>query len=85
MSSAIAERDTVIEVKCVICNKVHEVMVVFEDACEYLSPDRGRHVQHIFPYLTPEECELLISSVCPTCWNDLFPPEEELEGEEYDE
>lgn len=84
MSTTVVERNVALQVKCVICNKVHEVMVAEEDALEYLSPNR-RKVQEIFPYLNPDEAELLISNVCPTCWNDLFPPEEELEGEEYDE
>lgn len=74
-----------LQVRCVVCNQIKTVSVLEEDAIEYLNPTRERHIQDIFPYLKPEQRELLISNICPECWNDLFPPEDELEGEEYDE
>lgn len=74
-----------LQVRCVICNQIKTVTVLKEDAIEYLNPQREMPIQNIFPYLSPEQRELLISHICPECWNDLFPPEEELEGEEYDE
>ena len=73
-------RDVNLQVTCCICNKVHTLKVTQESAIEYLSPNRGL-IQNIFPYLKPEERELLISNVCPVCWNDLFPPEDEIEGD----
>ena len=76
MSTTAVERDTALQVTCRMCNKTHEVMVAFEDALEYMNDNR-RKVQHIFPYLTPEERELLISHICPECWNKMFPTEEE--------
>lgn len=77
-------RDVNLQVTCCICNKVHTLKVTQESAIEYLYPNRKRHVQDIFPYLKPEERELLISNVCPVCWDDMFPPEDEMEGEEYE-
>ena len=74
-----------LKVRCVVCNQIKTVSVLEEDAFEYMNPNRDRHIQDIFPYLSPEQRELLISNICPECWNDLFPPEDELEGEEYDE
>lgn len=74
-----------LQVRCVICNQIKTVTVLEDDAYEFLNPNRERNIQHIFPYLSPEQRELLISHICPECWNDMFPSEEELEGEEYDE
>lgn len=32
----------------------------------------GMFAQDAFPYLTDPERELLISAVCPTCWDELL-------------
>lgn len=77
------ERKVNLQVKCCICNKIHTLKVTEESAIEYMSPNR-RHVQDIFPYLNAGERELLISQICPVCWNDIFPPEDEIEGDESD-
>ena len=60
-----------IEVECNLCGEVFEISVNAEDLVEYLKPNR-RHIQDIFPYLTPAERELLISSTCEKCWNKMF-------------
>ena len=65
------ERNITLKVECVICKKIHELKVTEESVKEYLSPNR-RFVQDIFPYLSVEERELLISKVCPKCWNKMF-------------
>ena len=70
------ERNVALATQCVLCGTTHEVMVDLKDAQEYMSPNR-RHVQDIFPYLTPEERELLISGICPVCWELMFACEED--------
>ena len=60
-----------IEIECKLCGEVFEIEVKPEDLKEYMSPNR-RHIQHIFPYLTPAERELLISHTCEKCWNKMF-------------
>ena len=37
----------------------------------------GALVQDAFPYLLADEREMLISGICPTCWDDTFSDEEE--------
>lgn len=82
------ERNAILRVTCCFCNKVHELRVVEEDAFEYMSQNR-RCVQDIFPYLSAEERELLISNICPDCWDAMFLIDEEMfeddDLEEYDE
>ena len=70
-----AERNVTLEVTCRLCNKTHELKVTERDYIEYSQSNR-RHIQDIFPYLTPAERELLISQTCDDCWNKMFGGEE---------
>jgi hypothetical protein len=36
----------------------------------------GALIQDAMPYLNPDERELLISRICPTCWVEMFGEEE---------
>ena len=72
------ERNVVLEVTCNLCGKKHELLVRHKDLVSYVSPNRG-YIQDIFPYLNAGERELLISGVCPSCWNDMFGGDEDEE------
>lgn len=61
---------------CDFCGERVELELYPEDVEEYMRPVR-RYVQDIFPYLKPEEREMLISHICPKCWDKMFPNEEE--------
>ena len=37
----------------------------------------GEHVQHVFPDWSDDDREMLISGTCPTCFEEMFPEEEE--------
>lgn len=76
-----AERNVVLQVKCVKCNEIHELNVTEESAIEYAKRDR-RHVQEIFPYLNADERELLISKICPKCWDEIFSEDEDYEEDD---
>lgn len=43
----------------------------------------GVLVQDAFPQLSAEDRELLISGICPTCWDNLFSCKDE-ENEDYE-
>ena len=45
----------------------------------------GEHVQRIFPDWSEDDREMLISGTCPTCWEDIFPEEDEEEWYPEDE
>lgn len=72
----VKERGFEAKVCCRMCCKVHTLLVSREDLDIYNSPNRP-HVQDIFPYLTPAERELLISGVCPECWEKMFGGEDD--------
>lgn len=65
------ERNFPIFSKCRLCERTYRLDVRREDWKEFCRPDRG-HIQDIFPYLSDEERELLISHTCPDCWKRLF-------------
>ena len=67
----VKERGYELKVQCRMCRKVHTLMVGVEDYLMFDMPNRP-HIQDIFPYLTPAERELLISGICPECWDKLF-------------
>ena len=55
--------------KCPFCGRVNEVEV---NEADYLDWDDGVLVQVAFPYLSADEREMLISGICPTCWDEMF-------------
>jgi len=63
-----------LEIMCCECHKVFSLRVKKADYERYKNGES--HIQYIFPYLKPAERELLISRTCGTCWNKLFPEEE---------
>jgi len=54
---------------CPFCGKYQEVEVRLED---YFRWNKGELVQNAFPYLTPNEREIIISGICPKCWDETF-------------
>lgn len=58
-----------LDVPCVICHETH-VLEVNEN--DFLDWQNGKHAQDAFPYLSVNDREMLISGICPTCWDSLF-------------
>jgi hypothetical protein len=59
---------------CPFCGQTHEVLV-FED--DYDAWQGGARAQDVFFYLSANEREMLISGICPKCWDNMFGEEEE--------
>ena len=81
-------KDTVtITTICPMCRKDADAEVNFYDYVAYTTTP-GALVSKCFPYLPAGERERLISGICPSCWDALFPAEEdedEDEGEDYED
>ena len=60
---------------CPFCGHAHEVAVNEDDYFSWMFD--GDLVQTAFPYLSANEREMLISGICPTCWNKTFAGEDE--------
>lgn len=72
-----------ISIQCKICLKYHTIKV---NHMKYTNYRLGRIpglIQNIFPENTPEERELILSNICPACWDRMF--SEEGEGEDDSE
>ena len=66
---------------CPFCGKTASVWV---NEIDYLDWQDGELVQNAFPYLSADEREMLISGICPTCWDGMFGIPED-DGEVLDE
>ena len=62
-------KDMIILTHCPICGKENEIEVNMED---YFDWQNGKLVQNAFPYLSADEREMLISGICPKCWDKMF-------------
>lgn len=71
--------DALVLTSCPFCGKTHEVLVNEDD---YYDWQDGELAQNAFPYLSADEREMLITGICPTCWDGMFDDEEE--DEDYD-
>jgi hypothetical protein len=45
---------------------------VFVNEADYWDWQDGALAQDAFPYLSADDRELLISGICPTCWEKSF-------------
>lgn len=65
--------------RCPFCGRGNEVEV---NEIDYLDWDDGMLAQEAFPYLSAGEREMLVSGICPDCWNKMFGQEEDEELDE---
>lgn len=67
----------VINTTCPFCGKTTPVQI--RRVADYHAWQNGELAQNAFPYLSANEREMLISGICPSCWDNMFPPEEDEE------
>ena len=60
-----------IETVCPVCGTINYVTVAKADLAKYEADD-GMLIQDAFPYLSADEREMLISGICPKCWDMMF-------------
>lgn len=72
---------TTVITRCPFCGEEHTVEVRLED---YHAYRQGGLAQDCFPYLSAGEREMLISGVCPQCWDDMF-GSDEAEALDYED
>jgi hypothetical protein len=62
---------------CIQCQQPQAVTVQLADLSAYR---RGGYAQDVFPYLSADQREFLISGICGKCWDEMFaPPDDEDE------
>lgn len=63
-----------IEITCPYCHKNNKINMTDDQYIRYKSHE---HIQYIFPNLSPAIREILITGICPDCWNIIFNYEDE--------
>lgn len=58
---------------CPFCGKVTEIQI---DAEGYNRWKSGTLIQTAFPQMSTDDRELLITGICPPCWNSIFGEED---------
>jgi DNA-directed RNA polymerase subunit RPC12/RpoP len=64
-----------VKITCSKCGKTYEFPVFVDDLEKYTK--RQEHIQYALPYISPEYRELIISHICPTCWDEIMERDEE--------
>ena len=59
---------------CPFCKHKNEILV-YED--DFIAWQNGELAQNAFPYLSADDREMLISGICPTCWDGMFGGEDD--------
>lgn len=71
-------KDVCIVTTCPFCGHANKVEV---NEIDYLDWQDGELAQDVFPYLSADEREMLISGICPSCWVKYFGSDEEEDEE----
>lgn len=70
----------IVETYCPICHTSHNIEVEEND---YLDWCEGKPTYDSFPYLSANDREMLITGVCPTCWDEMMPGDDDEDLEEW--
>lgn len=58
--------------KCPFCGKEHSITVEQHGYLDSMDKLRaGALIQDAFPSFTPDERELIMTGICPKCWNEV--------------
>ena len=60
---------------CMYCHQMHTFTMPVDDYRKW-AVNRVA-IQKALPYFNASQREILLSQICPECWDVLFPPEEE--------
>ena len=66
-------KEVIVVTQCPFCGRANEIAV---NEADYWDWDDGMLAQDAFPYLSANEREMLISGICPTCWEKMFGKED---------
>ena len=59
-----------VNTKCPHCGKISTLEMTNEQYEQYISGDS--YIQNIFPNWSPAIREMLITGICPDCWDKMF-------------
>lgn len=62
-----------LDINCMMCKRDQHLVVGSDDIKRF---NGGQYAQVAFDYLTPAQREVIISRVCPECWDRVMGEEE---------
>lgn len=68
------KRQTKFTKYCRLCNEEHEIFV---DTNDFIDWQEGKYVQQVWPNLTADDREVMISGTCGPCFDKMFGDEDE--------
>ena len=71
---------TDVKATCRKCSEVVIITVSKAALAEWLGGS-DRHIQSVFPDLTPAEREMFLSGICGPCWNKIFDEPSEADSD----
>lgn len=71
----IASGEYLLHVNCVLCQERHTLIVKSTKGYEAWQNGQ-KHIQDALPELTTDQREMLLSGICPTCWDKTFGEED---------
>lgn len=80
MPTRINYKEVCVVTQCPFCGRGNEVEV---NEADYWDWQDGMMAQDAFPYLSADEREMLISGICPTCWDKMFGSDEEPDPDDH--
>ena len=67
--------DVIVTTQCPVCHAYNEMKVNHDALDKFIY--HGALIQNVFPDLSPEDRERLITGICPDCWTNTFGGDEE--------
>ena len=68
-----------------ICPHCHKLQTIEVNEIQYSDWMAGKNIQKAFPDLTADQREILMSGICPECWDEIFQDEDEEDIQEESE
>lgn len=69
-----------VETTCPIC---HATAIILVAESDYLDWKDGKDTYECFPYLSANEREMLITGVCPICWDEMMSSDDDEDIEDF--
>lgn len=66
---------SIIDNSCMICKEQNQIYIFEKDYKAWMD---GSYIQDAFPYLSPQQREIIKTGIHPDCWAKLYPPEDEF-------
>lgn len=71
-----------VEITCPIC---HLPTITLVEESDYLDWKDGKGTYKCFPYLSDYEREMFITGICPVCWDEMMPADDDDDYTEDDD